>query len=261
MKTSRRHVTHGLLALALCAGLTGASTAASAKDRGDDRSDRGNRGRHHDGRDRDDQRHHGRRDDDRGRWRGREHQERHRDWDGQRGDRDRHHQGDRTWQNRDWQRQGDWRQHDRRQPEWGHQGDRRQYGEQWYGRDRHRTFYAPTYRYSYGGRYYDTNDDGAQILRNALNYGYQQGLRAAQAARYQNSRYDYRGCSGYQDANYGYQGYSIDQSQYSYYFREGFQRGYDDGYYSRARYGSNHLGRVELVISILDGILGLHHLP
>ena len=50
-------------------------------------------------------------------------------------------------------------------------------------------------------------------------------------------RYDYRSAFAYQDANYGYDGRYIAQDEYNHYFREGFQRGYDDGYYDRQKYG------------------------
>ena len=41
----------------------------------------------------------------------------------------------------------------------------------------------------------------------------------------------------YKDANYGYDGRYIAQDEYNHYFREGFQRGYEDGYYGRQKYG------------------------
>ena len=34
-----------------------------------------------------------------------------------------------------------------------------------------------------GGRYYETNQYGADLLRQAVNYGYDQGVRAGQADR------------------------------------------------------------------------------
>ena len=35
---------------------------------------------------------------------------------------------------------------------------------------------APSYRYSRGGRYYQTNQYGAEMLRQAVNYGYEEGV-------------------------------------------------------------------------------------
>jgi hypothetical protein len=110
---------------------------------------------------------------------------------------------------------------------------------------------APTYRYLRGGRYYQINEYGADLLRQALNAGYEEGYLAGQADREDGWRYDYGGCYAYQDANYGYSGYYIDQSEYNYYFREGFRRGYEDGYYGRYRYGS----KVNGVLRLLDGVL------
>ena len=44
---------------------------------------------------------------------------------------------------------------------------------------------------------------------------------------------DYRDSYAYRDANYGSSGYYLAQVDYNYYFREGFQRGYEDGFSSR----------------------------
>ena len=59
----------------------------------------------------------------------------------------------------------------------------------------------------------------------------------------------------YQDANYGYGGYYVDQDDYNYYFREGFRRGYEDGYYSRYQYGRYDNGTYRILDAILGGIL------
>lgn len=113
-------------------------------------------------------------------------------------------------------------------------------------------FYSPPiYRYLRGGHYYQINEYGADLLRQALNNGYEEGFLAGQADREDGWRFDYEGCYAYQDANYGYGGYYIDQSEYNYYFREGFRRGYEDGYYGRSRYGS----RINGVLRLLDGVL------
>lgn len=42
---------------------------------------------------------------------------------------------------------------------------------------------APIYRYHRGHRYYETNQYGADLLRQAVNYGYEQGFRAGEADR------------------------------------------------------------------------------
>jgi hypothetical protein len=113
------------------------------------------------------------------------------------------------------------------------------------------------YRYYRGGNYYYTSSYGAQMLRNALNYGYQQGLQAGQADRYDNWNYDYQDSYGYQDAAYGYDSYYVDMDEYSYYFRQGYQRGYDDGYYGRYQYGSYSNGKYALIGSIIGAILDI----
>src|SRR5687767_4639130 len=96
---------------------------------------------------------------------------------------------------------------------------------------------APNVRYHRDGRYYQTNQYGIKKLEQALQAGYNEGFKAGRADREDRWRYDYRSAFAYQDANYGYDGRYIAQDEYNHYFREGFQRGYDDGYYDRQQYG------------------------
>jgi phage-related minor tail protein len=119
----------------------------------------------------------------------------------------------------------------------------------------------PIYRYRFDGRYYQTNRYGAHLMQLAVNFGYQEGLRAGIADREDGWAYDYRSNDAYQDASYGYYGYYLDQLQYRYYFREGFRRGYDDGYYRRYRYGRiADDGTYVVIAAILSAILGLQPL-
>lgn len=119
---------------------------------------------------------------------------------------------------------------------------------------------APTYRYQRGGRYYETNQYGADLLKQAVNLGYEEGVRAAQADREDGYRGDYRSHYAYQDANYGYTGRYVAQSDYNYYFREGFRRGYEDGYSNSYRYGSNNNGTLGILGAVLSTILNLQNL-
>jgi hypothetical protein len=95
-----------------------------------------------------------------------------------------------------------------------------------------------SYRYRREGRYYSTNEIGIDALKRALNQGYKEGFRAGRADREDGWRFDPRSSFAYEDANYGNDGRYIEQSKYNHYFREGFQRGYEDGYYGRRKYGS-----------------------
>jgi hypothetical protein len=126
-----------------------------------------------------------------------------------------------------------------------------------YDYDRDPYFYsAPTYRYSYDGRWYDTNQYGVEHLRQAANNGYQEGFYAGQADREDRwARSGYRDSYGYQNANYGYNGRYIDQTQYNHYFREGFQRGYEDGLNNRSQYGQSADGRYSLQALVMSGIV------
>src|SRR6266542_1924101 len=116
---------------------------------------------------------------------------------------------------------------------------------------------AANYRYSRSGRYYQTNQYGVDMLRQAVNYGYEEGVRAGQADREDRARFSYRDSYAYQDASYGYNGYHVDLNEYRYYFREGFNRGYQDGYYGRFQYGRNTNGAFSLLGNILQQVFNV----
>jgi hypothetical protein len=118
----------------------------------------------------------------------------------------------------------------------------------------------PTYQYRRDGNYYKTNQYGADQLRKASNTGYQEGYEAGRADKQDNWRFDYRQSFAYQDANYGFDGRYVRQDDYNHYFREGFQRGYEDGYYRRRTYGTNANGSDSLLGTVLNTILNLQPL-
>jgi hypothetical protein len=116
---------------------------------------------------------------------------------------------------------------------------------------------APTYRYQFNGGYHETNQYGVDMLRQAVNYGYQRGYQAGAADRQDHWRFDYQNSPVYREATLGYTGSYVDLSDYSYYFRQGFSRGYQDGYYSRLQYGSRSNGTFSILANVLGGILKL----
>jgi hypothetical protein len=116
---------------------------------------------------------------------------------------------------------------------------------------------ANDYRYWRGGSWYYVNRYAADYLRQAINYGYQEGYWAGRADREDGWRYDYRNAFVYRDANYGYRGFYVSRGEYNYYFREGFRRGYEDGYYSRRHYGRSYNGSDVILGSALSLILNL----
>jgi len=119
---------------------------------------------------------------------------------------------------------------------------------------------APTYRYNRSGSYYETNQYGADLLRQSVNNGYQEGFHAGQADQQDHWRSNYQASYAYQDANYGYSGYYLAQEDYNYYFRQGFQRGYQDGYSSRYQYGRYDNGSYSVLGAVLSKILNLQDL-
>src|SRR5204862_4626486 len=96
-----------------------------------------------------------------------------------------------------------------RQQQIGFQNDRYNYNNDPY-------FYtASSYRYMRDGRNYETNRYGADTLRQALNYGYQEGLRAGRADQQDHWHSSYQSSYAYQDANYGYNGRYVQQEDYN----------------------------------------------
>ena len=119
-------------------------------------------------------------------------------------------------------------------------------------------YYTPaSYRYYRDGRYYQVNRYAADLLQQAIRYGYEQGVRAGRADRLDGWRSDYRNNYAYLDADYGYHGYYVGRDDYNYYFRQGFQRGYADGYGRDYRYGSYHDGNHSILAAVLVAILAL----
>lgn len=116
---------------------------------------------------------------------------------------------------------------------------------------------VPDYGYSRGGQYYEVNQYGADLLRRAVNTGYEEGFRAGQADREDGWQFDSENSDAFQDATYGYDGYYVDINEYQNYFREGFRRGYEDGYYGRNQYGSYSNGTFTILADILNLILDL----
>jgi hypothetical protein len=114
-----------------------------------------------------------------------------------------------------------------------------------------------TFRYKIGNAYRETNQYGVDLLRQAVNDGYQQGYRVGVADREDHWKSNYQNSQIYRDADFGYTGNYVDESDYSYDFREGFRRGYQDGFNARFQYGSNSNGSYSILSSVLNGILGL----
>lgn len=113
------------------------------------------------------------------------------------------------------------------------------------------------YRINRNGSWYDTDHRGVELLRHAINEGYRQGFTAGRSDRNRRiNRMSWDGSSIYRSGTYGWQSY-VDRGQYQYYFRQGFERGYQDGFNSRYQYGTNNNGVVNILGSILGGILNI----
>ena len=113
------------------------------------------------------------------------------------------------------------------------------------------------YRYLRGGQWFRVNYYGADMLRNAIDQGYREGLMAGRADRYDGWRGGYRNSSVWIDASFGFRGSYVSRSEYNYYFRQGFERGYEDGFYGRSRYGRYMNGETIIIDAVLSTILNL----
>lgn len=113
------------------------------------------------------------------------------------------------------------------------------------------------YRYFVGGTWYTTSNYGADVLRQAVDWGYREGLRAGRADRYDGWPADYRDSIAWRDAGFGYGGRYVGRAEYAYYFRQGFERGYDDGYFGRMQYGRRVGADVVIAEAVIAAVLGL----
>lgn len=112
------------------------------------------------------------------------------------------------------------------------------------------------YRVNRNGSWYNTDRRGADLLRQAVNAGYQQGFNAGKSDRNSRRGSNWNGNNIYRSGSYGYQSH-VDRNQYQHYFQQGFQRGYQDGYNSRNQYGSNNGGSMNILGSILNSLLNI----
>lgn len=86
----------------------------------------------------------------------------------------------------------------------------------------------------YGNGRYDDNysnyGGNQQMRQNALNAGYNEGVKEGRKDRNNGDRFDYRDEEDYRNANTGYNSRFGDRQLYAQYFREAFINGYTDGY-------------------------------
>ncbi len=113
------------------------------------------------------------------------------------------------------------------------------------------------YRYFWGGTWYTTSNYGADVLRQAVDWGYREGVRAGRADRYDGWPADYRDSVAWRNGGFGYGGRYVSRADYGYYFRQGFQRGYDDGYFGRMEYGRYVDNNAVIAEAVIATILGL----
>lgn len=120
------------------------------------------------------------------------------------------------------------------------------------------------YRVNRNGQWYNTDNRGADLLRQAVNQGYSQGFNAGRSDYQRNRRGSWSNSNVYRVGTYGYQ-QGVDRGQYQYYFRQGFQRGYQDGsnsqyqngYNGNYQYGTYNNGTPSILGTILNQLLNI----
>ena len=156
-----------------------------------------------------------------------------------------------------------------RQAEWQRRNSRivvrRQNGTGWYTLQTNANIAPPgRYRVNRDGRWYNTDERGADMLRQAVNEGYRQGFNAGRSDYGARRRGSWSNSNIYRTGTYGYQN-GVDRRQYQYYFQQGFQRGYQDGTNSRYQdgysgdfqYGTYNNGTPSILGTILNQILNI----
>ena len=106
------------------------------------------------------------------------------------------------------------------------------------------------------GSSFQVDNRGAELLRNAVRRGYQQGYTAGVNDRRFGRGYNYNNNSMFRSGSFGYASY-VPRNQYQYYFQQGFQRGYEDGYYSRLQYGVRSGNTFNILGGVLNTILNI----
>jgi hypothetical protein len=102
---------------------------------------------------------------------------------------------------------------------------------------------------------YTIDDRGYSLLRGAVNSGYQQGYMAGRRDR-RFGRFDPHRDSMFVSGMVGYDPY-VAENQYQYYFQQGFQRGYEDGFYARTTYGYRTGSTYNILGSVMNTILNI----
>ena len=114
--------------------------------------------------------------------------------------------------------------------------------------------YVNDYRFWWISTYYYTSHYGVVMIEEAIRRGYEEGYLAGRADKLDGWGYNPYSSFAYMDAFYGYNSYFIPMDVYSYYFREGFIRGYEDGYYERWNNGRYMNGIFEIHYPVLRSI-------
>lgn len=155
-----------------------------------------------------------------------------------------------------------------RQAEWEHRNRRmnsdRELRDRRYNGNYDANNNGTRYRVYRNGSFYNTDSNGAEQLRQAVNEGYRQGFQAGRSDRNSTRRVSWTNSSVYRSGSYGYTN-GVNRSQYQYYFQQGFQRGYQDGsnrryendYDGSYEYGTNNNGSMSILGAILNQILNI----
>ncbi len=155
-----------------------------------------------------------------------------------------------------------------RQAEWTRRNSQiranRRTGTGYYAIDTNGSIASGRYRVQRGNSWYNTDQRGAELLRNAVTEGYRQGFTAGRSNMNSNRRGSWANSNVYRTGTMGYTN-GVDRRQYQHYFQQGFQRGYQDGtnrqYMNdrsdRFQYGTYDNGQPSILSTILNQVLNI----
>ena len=99
--------------------------------------------------------------------------------------------------------------------------------------------------------------DGAELLKQAINVGYQQGFKTGKDDHKAKRANNFNDSLIYQNGTYDYQSGVADLNLYQFYFRQGFERGYQDGFNNQKQFGKSTNGIRFISDTVSQEILNL----
>jgi hypothetical protein len=113
-----------------------------------------------------------------------------------------------------------------------------------------------SYRILRNGEYFQIDAKGVELLKAGIQSGYETGYGEAKLDKTYGRTGGFNASTKYQDGTMGWQD-GVDRDLYKYYFQQGFERGYSDGYSGQSRFGHSNGNTYVILGPVLNAILGI----